>query len=233
MDSRRAKILAHIIEEYIATAAPVGSGPLAEKYFSDLSSATIRNDMAALEEEGYIYQPHVSAGRIPTLDGYRYYIDHLLDRGRELTATEERALRTACQSLQGAEAVKAVAKAMAETADSAVLVGFGPMDVYYTGISNVFRQPEFSQHALVYSMSAIIDHLDETMTRIYNDMTDDIRVLLGDDNPFGSLSSVIMTRYRTSDSEGLVGILGPSRMDYARNMALVRTSQRLLAQLAK
>ena len=78
LDERKKKILSSVVEDYIESAEPVGSKTLVEKYHLDYSSATIRNDMKELEEEGYLEQPHVSAGRIPSTKGYRYYVDNLM-----------------------------------------------------------------------------------------------------------------------------------------------------------
>ena len=80
LDERKATILRAVVEEYIHTAQPVGSGHVASAPGVAVSSATVRNDMATLEAEGYLAQPHTSAGRIPTETGYRYYVDHLASR---------------------------------------------------------------------------------------------------------------------------------------------------------
>ena len=80
MDDRATRVLRHIVEDYIATAEPVGSRTISKKMGQALSPATIRNIMADLEEAGFLAQPHTSAGRVPTGAGFRYYIDHLLMR---------------------------------------------------------------------------------------------------------------------------------------------------------
>lgn len=79
LDERKKQILQSVIEEYINTAEPVSSGTIVEKYDLGFSSATIRNDMADLEHEGYLEKPHTSAGRIPSVKGYRFYVDELLN----------------------------------------------------------------------------------------------------------------------------------------------------------
>jgi heat-inducible transcriptional repressor len=78
LNSRQQQILKATIRHYIATAEPVGSGVLMREYNMSVSSATIRNAMGALEREGFLYQPHTSAGRIPSDSGYRLYVDHLM-----------------------------------------------------------------------------------------------------------------------------------------------------------
>lgn len=77
LDERKAAILRAVVEEYIETAQPVGSAHVAAARGVDVSSATVRNEMAQLESEGYLVQPHTSAGRIPTEKGYRFFVDHL------------------------------------------------------------------------------------------------------------------------------------------------------------
>ncbi|MEG0872801.1 MAG: heat-inducible transcriptional repressor HrcA [Clostridia bacterium] len=78
LDDRKRKILSSVVEDYIVSAEPVGSKTLVDKYHLEYSSATIRNEMKFLEECGYLEQPHVSAGRIPSTKGYRYYVDNLM-----------------------------------------------------------------------------------------------------------------------------------------------------------
>ena len=80
MDSRKAKILEAVVLDYIETAEPVGSRTISKKYDLGVSSATIRNEMADLEEMGLIEQPHTSAGRVPSEAGYRYYVDYLMNK---------------------------------------------------------------------------------------------------------------------------------------------------------
>lgn len=92
MDDRKQKVLLAIIQDYVATAEPVGSRTIAKKYKLGVSPATIRNEMADLEDQGFIEQPHASAGRIPSERGYRYYVDYLMIK-QELTRKEEDMIR--------------------------------------------------------------------------------------------------------------------------------------------
>ena len=82
LDERKTAILRAVVEEYITTAQPVGSGHVASAPSVRVSSATVRNEMAVLEQDGYLTQPHTSAGRIPTDKGYRFFVDHLTPPGR-------------------------------------------------------------------------------------------------------------------------------------------------------
>ena len=91
LSERKKQILRAVVVNYISTAEPVGSRTVARSHKMGLSSATIRNEMADLEEMGYLFQPHTSAGRVPSQKGYRYYVDYLMD-AQDLTEDEEEAL---------------------------------------------------------------------------------------------------------------------------------------------
>ena len=92
-NDRRLKVLSAIVTDYVRTREPVGSKALVERYRLGVSPATIRNDMAALEDEGYIHQPHTSAGRVPTQKGYRLFVDEVA-RIKPLSAPERAAITT-------------------------------------------------------------------------------------------------------------------------------------------
>ena len=87
LDDRKTAILSAVVQEYITTALPVGSSHIAHAPGVGVSSATVRNEMSVLEQEGYLVQPHTSAGRIPTDKGYRFFVDHLAKPGRADAAT--------------------------------------------------------------------------------------------------------------------------------------------------
>jgi heat-inducible transcriptional repressor len=103
-DDRKAAILRAIVEEHIQTAQPVGSQAIAASGRFAVSSATVRNDMIVLEREGYIVQPHTSAGRIPTDRGYRFFVDHLTDQGA-LPVAQRRAVRASFDLMASAHRV--------------------------------------------------------------------------------------------------------------------------------
>ena len=90
LDERKTAILRAVVQEYISTAQPVGSTHIANAPGVKVSSATVRNEMAVLEQEGYLAQPHTSAGRIPTDKGYRFFVDHMAQPGRLDTVASQR-----------------------------------------------------------------------------------------------------------------------------------------------
>lgn len=216
MDSRQAQLLVHIMEEYVRSKEPVGSKFLAGKYQLDVSPATIRNDMAILEDEGFITQPHISAGRVPTERAYRYWIQHapLPEVNRSECSTYEKTW----DHNAPAEAVKSIAKSIVEYADGAVVVAFSPYEFYYTGLSALFRQPEFDEQPFTVSMARVIDHLDAILEKLVEKIHHQT-VLIGRDNPFGKMCGFVGTNISVGSQNGCIGILGPQRMDYPMHMA--------------
>jgi len=126
LTERQRRVLQAIVEDYISTAEPVGSRTIARRYVPAASPATIRNDMADLEELGYLEQPHTSAGRIPSDSGYRYYVDHVLEAGplpEEHSRLVERALHAKMRQLEGL--IQNTVRALAE-ASSLISIVLGP-----------------------------------------------------------------------------------------------------------
>ncbi|HOA15826.1 MAG TPA: heat-inducible transcriptional repressor HrcA [Bacillota bacterium] len=123
MNSRKKDILQAVTEDYVSTAEPVGSRTISRKYLTDLSPATIRNEMADLEYEGYLEQPHTSAGRVPSDKGYRFYVDVLM-KDRPLRQDEiERVLREYAQRRGEIQSLsRAAAKILADLANCAAVV---------------------------------------------------------------------------------------------------------------
>ena len=204
---------------------PVGSENLVEKYKLNFSSATVRKEMGELEEEGYIIQPHTSAGRIPTENGYRLYLEDVKEKKLSGSETENLAayLRT-----KNEPNFKEAAKLISQLSGNTVFWAFYQHNLYYTGISNLFQQPEFRELELIYNMSAVIDRFDEIVEGIFEKAKTGTQVLLGAENPFGPFCGTVLSKYKLDDKTGLFGILGPMRMNYERNMALVKfVSERL------
>ncbi|MFA6391199.1 MAG: hypothetical protein WCW66_00405 [Patescibacteria group bacterium] len=231
LNDRKKALLAAIIKQHIKTAIPVGSNLLVGKGGFDLSTATIRNEMMDLEKEGYLTHPHTSAGRIPTEKGYRFFIDNYLDE-RDLSDKHKIQLQQMLKAdNEDSFAVKQVAKEVAVLSNGAVVVGFSPRDIYYTGLTNVFRQPEFAELDVIYNLSEVVDHLDEAVAGIFDDISKDVHILLGKENPFGKQCSTILTKYQRGSVEGLIAILGPMRMNYSHNRALIKYTQELITNL--
>ncbi|HEX3082705.1 MAG TPA: transcriptional regulator, partial [Candidatus Saccharimonadia bacterium] len=139
MSPRQELILYAIVETYAKTAEPVGSAALCEQF--ETSSATIRAEMAALESFGYIMQPHISAGRVPTDKGYRAYVNALEEPQHD--TRHEQAL--ARQINAAGEAERAIKNAVESLARVTSNLGLGTIgsNLYLSGMASLFRHPEF------------------------------------------------------------------------------------------
>ncbi len=124
LTERQEHILGLIVRDYVHTPTPVSSKGLVSKYNLDVSSATVRNDMAVLEEHGYIYQPHTSAGRVPTEAGYRYFVQKLIEEDMGLPTAEQRTIRRRFRAarLDLPQWMQLAASVLAQSAHSASLV---------------------------------------------------------------------------------------------------------------
>ncbi len=227
---RQRELLAAIVEAYTRTGGPVGSHRLARQGGFSVSPATIRNEMAELETAGMLFAPHTSAGRVPTEAGYQYYVDHAL-ADCPLSPRERQALESSGDATDGRQRLKAMAKNLAELSDGCVMVGFAARDVYYTGLANLFGQPEFQDYQFSCTMSEVLDHLDEVMEHVYPQFAGNpkVQILIGRRNPFGRACSVVLVGYaRAISVPGVLGVLGPLRMNYRRNRSLLVSAQPLL-----
>jgi len=218
MSPRQNLILLTLVQEYIKTAKAISSGSLVKKYKLGISSATARNELAELESQGYIFQPHTSAGRIPTEKAYQYYVDEKLLKEKIIGPN----LKDLSQIFgNNEEDLKKVARAIADFSNNAVFWAFHKNNLYYTGISNLFTQPEFQQGEVIIDVSLIIDQMEDIIADIFDQVKNGISIEIGNKNPFGSFLSVVFLKYVSQGQMGIVGILGPLRMDYQKNLSLV------------
>ena len=209
MENRSQELLKEIIEIYIETAKPVSSQCLVESF--NISSATIRHEMLILEQEGYIKQPHISAGRIPTIEGYQYYLDNLIVI-KKISKKEEGELKEAVGN-----DLRDLAKLLVAKTNLAVIIGFNPHDLYFTGLFNLFSQVEFEDYKMVLSMSQVVDSLEKAINQIYYDIGA-TEVILGPDNPFSEHFSVVVT---SLPPKRILAVLGPNRMAYNKILGLL------------
>jgi heat-inducible transcriptional repressor len=221
ISDRKKLILQTIIKEHVKTAQPVSSGLLVEKYKLGVSTATVRNDMMELEEEGYIFQPHTSAGRIPTPLAYENEAKTISEDGKHRVLKE--AERVALQEIfvNNETAFKQVAKLISEFSGSAIFWAFHKNSFFHTGLANLFSQPEFRQVEAVCDVSGVIDKMEEIISSLFEELPLGAKILVGDLNPFGNFLSVTLLKYNNSGQLGVFGILSPIRADYSHNLALV------------
>ncbi|MCW1888355.1 MAG: hypothetical protein KIH67_002265 [Candidatus Moranbacteria bacterium] len=233
MNARQQEVLKAIIELYTETAQPVGSQVLLENFDFDVSSATLRNDMAFLEEEGYLYQPHISAGRIPTDQGYRFFVEALSDK--ELSHEEQKRLQAELLMLKAKHARLGRSTAKILSAFSGNLAVSGLVDreeLYDFGMKEMLDMPEFQDLDDLARLVETLDTLDDKLEKILETLkTGETQIYIGEENPITGIEncSMIIAPYQTSEGTAVLAIIGPKRMDYAKNKSLLEYMSRLLS----
>ncbi len=232
ISSRQARILAAIVKEYCDTGEPVASKELVEKFDLDVSGATVRNEMQALEKLGLITHPHTSAGRIPTDDGFRYFINQLMERIK-LSVKEQESLRSEIIKLQlvNVEVGRRLAKLLAnhsEQASFAIL----PEEVSTTGLSNILESkslpPEDAQE-----IAKFFDNIDEHAEQLVKDYGEgNPQAFVGKELKLSKKSdySMIVSGVALPEGKkGVIGLIGPKSMKYQKNLSLLEYISKLLS----
>src|SRR3989339_911794 len=220
MDNRKEKLLTMVIESYIKNAEPIGSKFLVSEGGLDWSEATVRNELRALEEEGFLTHPHTSAGRIPTEKGYRYYVDQLNLEKSHISKNDYKTLTDSLsEDIDYELSIKNLAKAAVELSNETVIIAFSAEKVYYTGLSNLFHKSEFGDLAVVANISHVFDNCEDYVEDLFAKVEDSPRYFIGSENPFDEMLSVVSARF---GKEGMIALLGPKRMDYKYNFGLIK-----------
>lgn len=227
MEYRNAHILKGLVEEYIRTGQPVGSTRLVELLRSDVSSATIRSILRDLEEAGYVLQPHTSAGRTPTDKGYRYYIDHLAFRQPNPQQVQQLAVQLQEYQQQYERPARACAKLLASLARAiAVSRWMRQGDTFEAGLGSFAEYGDESVPAAVREVSALLDDIDDYVERFAQEGEAHVDVFIGEENPVLSaqhISVLVRTALLPHGERAVLLIVGPKRMQYKRNVALLNT----------
>jgi heat-inducible transcriptional repressor len=231
MTERQEAILRSIVEQYAEVASPVGSSLLAKVF--DVSSATIRAEMAELEKLGYIEQPHTSAGRVPTDKGYRYYVNHVAEAEvpKAETTRAEKALAARASSGGVPERViRNTVDTLVELTHNLGLATIGNQ-LYMSGLSNLFGQPEFMHPGQVQEVARLLDNLEPWLREAAPNEA--LSVYIGAENPIGRNSgcSLIISKFRSPFSDrSFIGVLGPTRQSYRDVMSLVEHAGKSLEE---
>ncbi len=229
MNDRQTHILAAVIRHYIETAQPVSSKCIVENFAFNVSPATVRNDMAALEDAGFLRQPHTSSGRIPTEEGYRYYLE-LLHRPARIKKRHAQLIQ-AREVEDKKDRMREVAKALVKLSGETAMATMGQDWRYYTGFSELFNKPDFNDVSELRDLSAVVDRFDEVMRGYFKEAKSDMNIWIGSENPFSQKMATVMVKYTLPNGmTGMVGLTGPLRMDYQKNMRLLAETKRLLEE---
>ncbi|MFA7308942.1 MAG: hypothetical protein WC045_02605 [Patescibacteria group bacterium] len=229
MQQRRLTILQSIVDEHIATGEPVGSKNLSD--FLGFSSATIRSEMAKLESEGYIFQPHTSAGRVPTQKGYRAYVNLVIPSSETLN-TEY--IRQFAES----RGIEKILKIISVISGGNTAFCVTPDALFTTGLAATLSQPDFTEQEKTIRFAQLIDNLSDFVSSIEFDQGAMLKTYIGTENPykFAQDFAAIVAYFPFSAKPCVLGVLGPMRIPYKKIIPYLMSlgeafkQQRLLEQ---
>lgn len=235
MHQRQTTLLQGLVREYIRSAEPVSSSHLGDVLALSVSSATIRNDLRFLEAEGYVYQPHTSAGRIPTDRGYRHFVDRLIAdlrpnlKKRQAIARQFQKIQTEYPTLE-----RATAKFLARLSHAvAVSSWLRARQVHEAGLDQVIFQEEWEDNNVVRELSLLLAHVDEYLAHFSRLGQDHTSVYIGHENPIvpaEHLSLLVRSTHLPGQEQLVLILVGPKRMRYQQNILLLDSLAHILEQ---
>jgi transcriptional regulator of heat shock response len=234
MTDRQKEILRMIISEYTQTALPVGSNDLVKKHRLPFSSATLRNEMLSLEKEGYLQKAHISSGRIPTDQGYRYFIDNLVER-KDTSIEYQKKLELELLKMRthNIHLERSVGKMLSAMSKCLVISGVLEKGEYQNfGIHNLLEGPEFTNLDDFSKITTVLDTIDEKIDKVLAKAEKgEIKIFVGKENPIKEIqeSSMIVSRYEDQQgNDKVIALIGPKSMKYQKNKKLIEFAKKLL-----
>lgn len=241
--SRQKELLDFIIKEYVKAAKPIGSALVARKGSFELSSASLRSEMYELEKAGYLDHFHTSGGRVPTDKAYRYFVDNLIENDDfEPVAGERKKIKAAVNSTENPRRLnKNVARVLSDLSDNVVITKIlDDNDFYKIGLASLVEFPEFREMERIFEVTNLFDRFESIFNRIekyfFSQLEDEFNVLIGSENSLDYIKNETMILAKYSLPEGLRGsltMIGPTRMNYERNISLVKYTAEELNKIAR
>lgn len=238
LTQRQSELLEIICREYIKSGKPVSSSLISKKCDLDLSSAAIRLEMNDLEKKGYIFQPHTSAGRVPDDSGYRLFVNHILSELEEIKknnkAREIFETTTNNAIKKNEDLLRSISKILSDLSNGFGLAGFWGEDFYHShDFKRFFEELDFKEKDILEEAGEILDIMDGQIGRespLGN--ISSLSVYIGREIPLKRVEhfSFIASPVIYKNKKGIVGILGNKRMDYEKNINLVREVQNILGE---
>jgi len=236
LTARQTQILKVLIDEYIETAEPVGSLALERKYNLGISPATIRNEMAALIAKGYLRQPHTSAGRVPSPQAMKFYINQLMDE-KQVSVMDEVQAKEKVWDVRNdpEELMREATEALAIKTGSLAVGTIEDEGVWCYGHSFLFRYPNMFNEEMFYDLFATLEESKRLQELFFHRLTgiNPIEVLFGEELEWGHMAplGIVATRFTIGDKSGAIGIVGPYGLNYPSIIPTVRYFGSLIRQM--
>ena len=221
-DERKDRILGIVVNEYIQTVTPVSSGYIAKRYIRDLSPATIRNILAELEERGFLTHPHTSAGRVPTQDGYRYYVDNLMSEIQLLEGEKVRIKNEYEQERRDLEELmEKTSEVISDLTHYTSIISVDGLNgkIFCKGTSYVVSYPETQDVEKIRNILRTLEEKERILHIINRGLRERIKIYIGHEITLREMEScaLAVSSYELNDGHrGRIAVLGPTRMDYQR-----------------
>ncbi|MFH1841167.1 MAG: hypothetical protein ABH800_00070 [Candidatus Nealsonbacteria bacterium] len=212
---RQSEILKNVVREYINSAQPVSSQLLEKKRGFSVCPATIRSEMQRLTDKGYLLQPYTSAGRVPTDKGYRFFVDDLVQKkidglNEDFNIEIESSLKI----------IQSVTRFLAsESSNLALGYLFEERILWKEGWEEILQEPEFKESEFVSGFTNLLREFEEKVEDFKEE--EGIKIYIGRENPFRKsrdFSAIITRCFLPNKEEGVFAILGPTRMNYEKNI---------------
>ncbi len=246
---RQVKLLDFIIREHVKTAKPVGSALIAKKAGFKLSSATLRGEMGGLEKAGYLTQLHTSGGRVPTDKAYRYYVNSLLETKKNLNLEtgDKKKIKDALSGTppDPREINKVVARILSNLSENLVITGISQdQDFFKKGLVSLFENPEFKEFGEAFQLARFFEEFEGMFQFIEREFFNTlgvprgvpVQIMIGRESPFKQIQheTVMCAKYGLpGNCVGSLTLVGPTRMDYEKNIALIKFMTEELNKLIK
>jgi len=237
LTQRQIKILKCITEEFIETASPVGSETLEKKYSLGISSATIRNEMSALTQLGFLKKGHLSAGRAPTSMGLKYYVRNLMTP-KNLSVSDEVGAKEKIWDYRNEfdRLLKEATKELATRTRSMAIATTDHGTIYSYGASNLLEEPEFYNIDVTKTVLSLLDNTNfwfEIIKKASNNDENIVHLLIGEDLGMEHLEpcGFVYQKYESGLHNGILGIVGPARFKYTQIVPLVEYIANLISTI--
>jgi len=220
---RQGNILNGIIQEYIDSARPVSSQSLEKKAKFGICPATIRIEMQKLTDKGYLCQPHTSAGRVPTDRGYRFFVDDLMEKQFEVLGEMEKWFEEEIKD--EFKFIQSLTKSLAVYSQVLTLSYLEEEKIFWKeGWEEVLKEPEFGEKSYLFGFTDFLEDFEKGIEEFK--INSGIKIYIGRENPWKSAKnfSIISSRcHLPNNKEGILSLVGPKRMDYNRNINLMKS----------
>jgi transcriptional regulator of heat shock response len=234
---RKDRILGIVVNSYIKTVTPVSSSYIVDEHQLDLSPATIRNILAELEEDGFLTHPHTSAGRLPTQEGYRYYVDNLMNEIQLLEEEKFRIKKEYAREMRDLEGIlEKTSQVVSDLTHYTSIISVDGWDgkIICRGTSYVVGYPDYQDVKKIGNILFALEEKESLLQMINRDIEQRIKIYIGHEFACGDIDgcSLAVSSYQAhSGPTGRIAVLGPTRMDYSRVVSTLNYLTKLVGEI--